>query len=102
LFDVMRGSHASVLCFGPNARERARQLQALSGAKSRCFAVVNEQTAQGPLCLLDPRGLLQRTYGACNESAIVIRPDGYLGLLTDSASPVQAVTAYLRSIGQAA
>jgi 2-polyprenyl-6-methoxyphenol hydroxylase-like FAD-dependent oxidoreductase len=100
LFDVTRGPHGAVLCFGANASAHARQLRETWGPATPCFAVSDQPTAPDSACLHDAQGWLRRTYAERNETAVVIRPDGYLGLLTDAPAPVSAVAAYLRSIGQ--
>jgi hypothetical protein len=38
-------------------------------------------------CLIDPDDVVGRDYGLGSEGLALIRPDGYLGLVTDSADP---------------
>ena len=76
LFDVLRGPHVTVLTFGPNGSVHAGETNRLA----------------------DPTGALRRTYGARPGTTVVIRPDGYLGLIAHAPCD-DAVADYLRRIG---
>jgi hypothetical protein len=43
--------------------------------------------AAGADCLVDPDDVIGRGYGLGVEGVALIRPDGYLGLVADSADP---------------
>ena len=36
---------------------------------------------------MDPEGAIARTYGIGTDGFALVRPDGYLGLVSDSADP---------------
>lgn len=77
LFDLFRGTHFTVLAFGPEAaraqlrdpRVRTYQLGAASG---------------GAETLRDVDGRIAKAYQAGRNSVIVVRPDGYLARRSDA------------------
>ena len=83
LFDVLRGPHATLLTFGTGPGSEIHR--AISGLEDhmRAYAVVPaDHTAfVGPATLVDPTGHLFRVYGAREGTLVVIRPDGYIGLI---------------------
>ena len=93
LFEVLRGGVHVLLLLGADA---APVLDADGDAVAAAFPglvrSVVIRRASGGLC--DADGLLHRQYGAQAPTAVVIRPDGYIGYL---GSPVRraAILAYL-------
>ncbi|MEA5360477.1 FAD-dependent oxidoreductase [Amycolatopsis sp., V23-08] len=86
LFDLTRGGRFTLLSFGTAALPSGiRTLQ------------VVERPA-GPGDVADTGGHLAAAYGATEGTLVLIRPDGYVGLISD-AGDVPAVAAYLTEIG---
>ncbi|MGK3208680.1 FAD-dependent oxidoreductase [Amycolatopsis sp. MEPSY49] len=88
LFDLTRGGRFTLLDFGSAAKPLPPGLEALR---------VVDQPA-GPGEIVDTGGHLADAYGATDRSLVVIRPDGYIGLISD-AGEITAVAQYLASIG---
>jgi hypothetical protein len=90
LFDLTRGGRFTLLSFGATP--------AVEGAVSdlRTLRVVGKLT--GPNDVADTEGHLASAYGAADRTLVLIRPDGYVGLISD-AGDVSAVSDYLAAIG---
>ena len=92
LFEAMRGARFTLLSFGA-----APALEAAPFGL-RTLHVVGQPS--GPDDLADTAGHLARAYGASARTLVLIRPDGYIGLISD-AGDVSAVSDYLAAIGGA-
>jgi len=88
LFDLMRGGRFTLLSFGATAEA--------SPVGLRTFRVVGQPT--GPDDIADTEGHLASAYGAAEGTLVLIRPDGYVALISD-AGDVSAVSDYLAAIG---
>lgn len=78
LFDLLRGDHFTMLIFGGGAPQ-TKFLE-----RSRAFSVRVRRIADhvdGSLDLVDAQGHLSAAYAPTGEAAILIRPDGYIGLV---------------------
>lgn len=90
LFDLTRGGRFTLLNFG------------LTGAvetfpsEGRTFHVVGQPT--GPDDIVDGEGHLASAYGVTNRALVLIRPDGYIGLISDAGN-FTAVREYFAAIG---
>jgi 2-polyprenyl-6-methoxyphenol hydroxylase-like FAD-dependent oxidoreductase len=84
LFDLTRGGHFTLLNFGPSV-----------SAGPRTLHVVEQPT--GPDDVADTDGHLAHAYGATGRTLVLIRPDGYVGLISD-AGDLTAVSDYLAAI----
>jgi len=82
LFDLFRGPHFTLLSLGEHPSP------ALGGVETKPYLI-------GPGGLQDPDGHVDRAYGA--DALILIRPDGYIGLIADPAQP-ETVRDYLASL----
>jgi 2-polyprenyl-6-methoxyphenol hydroxylase-like FAD-dependent oxidoreductase len=92
LFDLLRGDHFTLLAFGPDA-------PTFPGAPwldLQAFRIV--ATATGPNDLVDCAGHLAAAYLARPGTLVLIRPDGYVGLISDSGDAA-AVADYLKAMG---
>jgi hypothetical protein len=91
LFDLTRGGRFTVLSFGGS-------LPALepSPFELRVLRVVAQPTCQGDIA--DSTGHLASSYGATDRTLVLIRPDGYVGLISD-AGDASAVAGYLAALG---
>ena len=91
LFDLTRGGHFTLLSFGA----------APGTIKAAPFGLRTLQVVRqpaGPDDVADTDGYLARAYGATSRTLVLIRPDGYIGLISD-AGDVSAVSDYLAAIG---
>ena len=88
LFDLTRGGRFTLLSFGDRSEVETR-------FDLRTFHVVEEPT--GPGEITDTEGHLAAAYGAGDHTFVLIRPDGYIALISDSGD-AQVVSDYLAAI----
>jgi len=81
LFDLTRGGQFTLLNFGP-----ALAMQ-LAPFALRIIHVVPQPA--GPNDVADPAGQLAKTYGATSKTFVLIRPDGYIALISDTGDASQ-------------
>lgn len=86
LFDLIGGGRFTLLCFGPATPA------GLSTSKLRILHVVSGQAREGDIA--DNGDNLVHSYRASRNSLVLIRPDGYIGLISDAGDP-GTVTGYL-------
>ncbi|MGW7534452.1 FAD-dependent oxidoreductase [Amycolatopsis sp. NPDC054798] len=84
LFDLTRGGQFTLLNFGPRF-----------DADVRTFHVVARPSADDEVA--DSAGHLARAYSATDRTLVLLRPDGYVGLISD-AGDFSAVKEYLAGI----
>ena len=94
LFDLFRGPHFTLLSFGN------RPVPTVDADYLRTYAVVpaGEAAPAGAPAYVDTTGLAHRGYAARNGTLVVVRPDGYLGLVAHDPGP-DTLPDYLRQIG---
>lgn len=94
LFDLFRGPQFTLLGFGrPGAAEPfERRYPALVRARTVTSSTV---TSPGPGGLVDD-GRVKATYDATEKTLFLIRPDGYVGAVSESPD---AIHTYLRRVG---
>jgi hypothetical protein len=90
LFDLTRGGGFTLLSFGPMTAVEAAPYE------FRAFHAVGQPTRPGDI--VDCEGHLASAYGAANRTLVLIRPDGYIALISD-AGEFAAVTDYFAAIG---
>jgi hypothetical protein len=90
LFDLTRGGRFTLLNFGATPAVEA------SPSDLRTLHVVGQPA--GPDDIADTEGHLASAYGAADRTLVLIRPDGYIALISD-AGDVSAVSDYLTAIG---
>lgn len=90
LFELTRGGRFTLLSFGPTTTLAEPTL----GLNT--LRVVTEPT--GPGELVDSHGSLAAAYGGDEHTLVLIRPDGYVGLISD-AGDTAAASDYLMRIG---
>ncbi|MEV4708239.1 FAD-dependent oxidoreductase [Actinoplanes sp. NPDC049316] len=88
LFDLTGGGRFTLLSFGA--------VPAVA-AGVRTLRVVGRPVAPGDIA--DTRGHLAAAYGAEGRTLVLIRPDGYIGLISDAGDGA-AVTRYLADLGR--
>ncbi|XXX69060.1 FAD-dependent oxidoreductase [Sorangium sp. So ce128] len=86
LFELTRGGRFTLLCFGPAPAIGA------SASDLRTLHVVGQPT--GPDDIADTAGHLAHAYGATERTLVLIRPDGYVALISD-AGDASAVSDHL-------
>lgn len=89
LFELIGGGRFTLLCFGatPPVPRRVFDVKTL--------AVVERATR--PEHLVDREGQLAHAYGATERTLVLIRPDGYVGLISDAGEP-RALARYLDAL----
>ncbi|HTV22105.1 MAG TPA: FAD-dependent monooxygenase, partial [Polyangiaceae bacterium] len=90
LFDLTRGEHFTLLSFG------ATPTLDIPASKLRTLRVV--QQLQQPDDVVDAAGHLARAYGAAERTLVLIRPDGYVGVISDGGEGA-AVASYWATNG---
>ena len=90
LFDLMRGTHCTVLAFGKRWGEMLKQVQDAYGAAVRTVAFDGAGWR-------DAAGNAAQAYGVQRDTLFVIRPDWYVGFATEEADG-QALIDYLGRI----
>lgn len=86
LFDLTSGGVFTLLRFGPNGQHASLP------ADLRVLDVVERPVASGQIA--DTGGHLARAYEATDRTLVLIRPDGYVALICDTAD-LTAVSRYL-------
>jgi 2-polyprenyl-6-methoxyphenol hydroxylase-like FAD-dependent oxidoreductase len=87
LFDLTRGGRFTLLSFGGSMAARE-----FSPSELQTLRVVAQPACHGDI--VDTEGHLASAYGATHSTLVLIRPDGYVGLISD-AGDVSAVSGYL-------
>ena len=96
LFDAYRGPRATLLGFGSHASKVAGRVGA--GRNLNVVPIVASRLDAQPGSLEDRGGRTRRSYEGDRNRLILIRPDGYVGLVASAAS-ADAVRAYLDRVG---
>ncbi|MFD9958480.1 FAD-dependent oxidoreductase [Amycolatopsis sp. NPDC059020] len=89
LFEMTRGGRFTLLSFGATPAVEA------SSFDLKTLQVVGQPT--GPGDIADTEGHLADAYGATDRTLVLIRPDGYVALISD-AGDVSAVPDYLAAV----
>jgi 2-polyprenyl-6-methoxyphenol hydroxylase-like FAD-dependent oxidoreductase len=82
LFDAFRGPRASLLAFGPEARQTGWMLAQRHPGHLQSIAVVSAgDDGLGEMCLVDAFGHIGHAYDVAPAADVLIfiRPDGYIG-----------------------
>ena len=90
LFDLIGGGRFTLLVFG------SATATVSPGSALRILHIVEEPTGSGDVA--DTEGRLAAAYGATDRTLVLIRPDGYVGLISD-ADAARTVTDYFDAIG---
>ena len=96
------GRRAPAVRPDPRRALHAAELRGRAGRSKPLRSVSGPSTSSGnrpaPDDIADTDGYLARAYGATERTLVLIRPDGYIGLISD-AGDVSAVSDYLAAIG---
>ncbi|GAA4230879.1 FAD-dependent monooxygenase [Actinomadura meridiana] len=88
LFDLFRGPHWTLLGFGAARSGAVAALGDRLGGALRGYTVVRPGEPVGDDAVLDVNGHVSEGYAADDGTFVLVRPDGYLGLVTDNAERV--------------
>ncbi|WP_226703186.1 FAD-dependent oxidoreductase [Microbulbifer elongatus] len=82
-FDVFRGPHFTLLAFGEKAAVAIKQIELPTPEILRSFAVLHTGPALDRSMLIDTSGSAHTIYGVGDqgETIVLVRPDGYIGLI---------------------
>lgn len=83
LFDVFRGPHFTLLAFGKNTAVAVKQIEGPAPIMLRSFAVLRTGSDMDSNTLIDASGVAHAIYGvgSQDERVVLVRPDGYIGLV---------------------
>lgn len=91
LFDLFRGPHWTLLAFGADLAPAVASLNDRFGTALRAFTVVRPGEPAGEHAVIDGGGHARAGYDAAGATLVLVRPDGYVGLVTGT---VERVTEY--------
>ncbi|MGK5627706.1 FAD-dependent monooxygenase [Streptomyces sp. URMC 123] len=83
LFDLFHGPHWTLLAFGTAYAPTVAALNDRFGAALHAHVVVRPGQSAGRHALIDSHGHIRAGYDATDGTLMLVRPDGYLGLVTD-------------------
>ncbi|HYW87828.1 MAG TPA: hypothetical protein VFB50_08665 [Chloroflexota bacterium] len=80
MFEVLRGTHFTLLAFGDGNAEVVASAQVNSSATVKVVHVLRPGELAVPGAIVDAAGHAHRAYGLSDASALIlVRPDGYIG-----------------------
>ncbi|MFY0565596.1 FAD-dependent oxidoreductase [Archangium lansingense] len=97
LFDVFRGPHFTLLAFGVATADTVARINARHGSRVRALRVARPGESSGEHVLVDTHGHARTGYALAGDALVLVRPDGYIGLVTPHLS-ADAVERYLSSV----
>src|SRR3984885_8785086 len=86
LFDLFRGSHFTLLAFGRGITTAA--ITQRYGPSVHAYTVVADHASSDRCSIVDTAGHAYRAYDVAAGTLVLVRPDGYIGLITGSADSV--------------
>lgn len=97
LFDAMRGPHFTLLGFDAGDPDTVINAACCHGNEIRAYAILEPGASHSERAILDPDGHARRVYDVEPGSLVLVRPDGYIGVIADRASS-GSVGDYLSSV----
>ncbi|RUL63255.1 3-(3-hydroxyphenyl)propionate hydroxylase [Dyella dinghuensis] len=94
LFDLIRGTHLTVLAFGDGWDRVIADIEAHHGETVKSFVIGESEEGDVRSVWHDQAQHAMRHYDIHNDTLMIIRPDGYIGMVTEEKTP-QAALAYL-------
>jgi hypothetical protein len=82
VFDLLRGTHWTLLSFDQAARVRPNGSQSPLATAPKTIRITTDTTATGPGTMIDPGGRARRNYDVTGDATLLIRPDGYIAART--------------------
>jgi len=89
LFELFRGPYWTLLVFGALEVDALDALREQLGPSVRVHPVVTPEEPPGPTAIVDSGWHARHGYDVRGDSMVLIRPDGYIGLITDIDQPAQ-------------
>jgi hypothetical protein len=90
LFEVLRGTHFTLLAFGAGNAEVVTSEQMKCSATVKVVPVRRPGEPAAPGAIVDAAGHARRAYGLGGASALIlVRPDGYIGYFGSPGSPAR-------------
>jgi 2-polyprenyl-6-methoxyphenol hydroxylase-like FAD-dependent oxidoreductase len=86
LFDLFRGPHFTLLAFGEGWDDIVGQVHAGGKVELRTFKLLRAGAAPAPPALVDAGGHAWRIYGIRQDALMLVRPDGYVGFVSEERS----------------
>jgi 2-polyprenyl-6-methoxyphenol hydroxylase-like FAD-dependent oxidoreductase len=97
MFDLIRGTHVTVLAFGEGWDRVIADIRALHGNAVKSFVIREFEGRDESVALHDQAQHAVRNYDIHHDTLMIIRPDGYVGMMTEEKTS-QAVLAYLAAV----
>jgi hypothetical protein len=82
LFDVFRGPHFTLLAFGQRYAATVAAVHERYGTTVRAYTIARPGEPTNEATLIDTLGHAHRAYDIDADTLVLVRPDGYLGLVT--------------------
>ena len=98
LFDLLNGTHTTMLVFGSELPPRLMAALDRFGEAVRCVRIVAAGTRAAG-CWVDADGAARRVYAPVPDALFVIRPDGYVGFTGATKDVVEGVLYLGRIVG---
>ena len=86
LFDIFRGPSFTLLAFGAGFTEIVPAINARYNGSVHAYAVVRSGQGAESAGIVDTDGYAHRAYGIGSDTLVLIRPDGYIGMITQQRS----------------
>jgi 2-polyprenyl-6-methoxyphenol hydroxylase-like FAD-dependent oxidoreductase len=97
LFDVFRGPYFTLLAFGASHAATVAAMNQHYGTLLRAYSILRPNEPTDGATLVDTHGHAYRAYDIDTDTLVLVRPDGYLGLITQHQS-LDHVYDYLSNI----
>jgi 2-polyprenyl-6-methoxyphenol hydroxylase-like FAD-dependent oxidoreductase len=98
MFDLIRGTHITMLAFGEGWERVLADVHALHGNAVKGFVVRDSEGSDALPDLHDQATYAVRNYDIHSDTLMIIRPDGYIGMVTEEKTS-RAILAYLAAVG---
>jgi len=86
LFDIFRGPSFTLLAFGAGSTQIVQAINARYNGSVHAHAVVRSGQGAESAGIVDTDGYAHRAYGIDSDTLVLIRPDGYIGMITQQRS----------------
>jgi|HubBroStandDraft_6_1064221.scaffolds.fasta_scaffold111135_3 2-polyprenyl-6-methoxyphenol hydroxylase-like FAD-dependent oxidoreductase len=97
LFDLFRGPHFTLLGFGPESGEAGAEVARAFGAAVHTHTILAAATTVDSTAILDDEGHAHHAYGILKATQVLVRPDGYIALVTEDCS-ANEIRDYIREL----
>jgi 2-polyprenyl-6-methoxyphenol hydroxylase-like FAD-dependent oxidoreductase len=97
LFDLFRGPHFTLLAFGPGHAATIAAVKQRYGSAVRTHTVLRAGEPANGVALVDTHGHAYLSYDIGADTLVLVRPDGYIGLIAQRSS-AEYVYDYLSAV----